>query len=449
MRDNGKYGSKITVERGAAKMTQIDLNIPSTQRHRLIIIGGGFGGIHLLRKVRKSNFQIVIIDRENHHTFQPLLYQVATSGLEGEAVTYPIRKLFHGRGETHFRLADVQRIDPEENLVVTNKGDIKYDFLVIATGAEPNFFGMENIAKNANTMKTLGEALEIRNKIIENFESASMMDDKISRQRRLSVVIAGGGPTGVELAGALSEFKNKLFPKEYSTLNSDDFDIYVVEALPKLLPAMSEKASAKSREFLEEMGVIVITDTMIKGFDGERIETEKGGIEANTMFWTAGVKPAAISGLNSESNTKSGRLAVDEFLKVKGYENIFAVGDVAQFTSEDCPDGLPMLASVATQQGRHLGNNFLRMEKRKNAKKFIYRDKGKMATIGEKRAVADLKNWKFQGTFAWFLWLGVHLVTLIGFKNKLIALTNWFWNYTRNDRHSEILTKIKNEYKTT
>ena len=418
-----------------------DLGVRRTERPRLVILGGGFAGLHLVRNLEKSDFQIVLIDKHNHHTFQPLLYQVATSSLEADSVAYPLRKPLRKHPDYHFRMAEVQRIVSGDNTIVTNRGTIEYDYLVIATGARTNYFGMDNIKKHALPMKTVDEALKIRNEILHNFEEALYTHDPQERQKLTNIVIAGGGPTGVELAGSIAEFRRYIMPQDYPDLDIEQSKIYLIELLPELLGPMSNEASAKSEEYLQQLGVDIKKDTKILDYDGEVVKTDQGNIPAKIMLWTGGVSGAFPEGLDDGLVTKKGRIKAGETGQVMGHERIFALGDVASIESKDHPKGYPQLASVAVQQGRFMAENLMRLRKGKSLKPFRYKNKGTMATIGRKKAVVDMPGFKFQGTTAWLVWLGVHLFSLVGFKNKLVTFTNWAWNYLRHDRETRLIIK--------
>lgn len=418
-----------------------DLGVRRTERPRLVILGGGFAGLHLVRNLEKSDFQIVLIDKHNHHTFQPLLYQVATSSLEADSVAYPLRKPLRKHPDYHFRMAEVQRIVSGDNMIVTNRGAIEYDYLVIATGARTNYFGMDNIKKYALPMKSVDEALKIRNEILHNFEEALYTHDPQERQKLTNIVITGGGPTGVELAGSIAEFRRYIMPQDYPDLDIGQSKIYLIELLPELLAPMSDEASAKSEEYLQELGVVIKKDTKILDYDGEVVKTDQESIPAKIMLWTGGVSGAFLEGLDDGLITKKGRIKTEVTSQVKGHERIFALGDVASMESEDYPNGYPQLASIAVQQGRFMAGNLIRLRDGKALKPFRYKNKGTMATIGRKKAVVDMPGFKFQGTAAWLVWLGVHLFSLVGFKNKLVTFTNWAWNYLRRDRETRLIIK--------
>ncbi|EKF56163.1 NADH dehydrogenase (ubiquinone) [Galbibacter marinus] len=420
------------------------MNIPQITIPRVVIIGGGFAGIQLAKKLAKQEVQVVMLDKHNYHTFQPLLYQVSTGGLEPDSIAYPIRKILSRFPNFYFRLANVTRIDPEAKKLETNIGPLKYDYLVLATGSKTNFFGNKEIELNSMIMKTVPEALNLRSLILQNFEKALLTDSLDEQDALMNFVIVGGGPTGVELAGALAEIKKGILPKDYPDLDTRRAQINIVQSSDRVLDGMSEVASRKAEEFLEKMGVNIWKDTLVTGYDGDIVSTNSElTFRTATMIWAAGVEGALIDGLKtSECLLPGNRLKVNEFLQVSHYKNIFAIGDIACMTSEDYPRGHPMVAQVAMQQGRNLGDNLLKiLENKTDLKPFVYKDKGTMATIGRNKAVVDLPSWKFQGFFAWFVWMFVHLLSLIGFRNRAIVFVNWVYNYIRFDRAARLIIR--------
>lgn len=419
------------------------MNIPQSSFPRVIIIGGGFAGIALAKKLSKKEFQVVLLDKHNYHTFQPLLYQVSTGGLEPDSIGYPIRKVLQGYLNFYFRLAEVQKVDTENEKVHTNIGELKYDYLVVATGSETNFFGNKSLKENSMAMKTIPQSLNLRSLILENFEQALLTDDLHEREALMNFVIVGGGPTGVELAGALAEIKKGILPKDYPDLDTRRAQINLVQGGGRLLPAMSEIASKKAEEFLEKLGVHVWKSLRVQSYDGKVAKTNSDTVfETATLIWAAGVKAVCLDGLNSEEYLcRGGRLRVNEFHQVEGFENVFAIGDVAQMESEAWPKGHPMMAQPAMQQGGNLGDNLVNLSEGKKMKPFKYKDKGSMATIGRNKAVADLPRFKFQGVFAWFVWMFVHLYFLIGFRNRLVVFINWVYNYIKFDREARLIIR--------
>jgi len=423
-------------------------NIPEAKYKRIIIVGGGFAGLNLARSLFKSGFQIVLLDQNNYHQFQPLLYQVATAGLEPSAVSFPFRRFLQKQQKAHFRIAKLEKILPESNEIITHIGAIDYDFLVLATGLKTNYFGIKNIEKKALPMKSVSEALLMRNTILQSYEKALNVENLQSREAHLNMVIVGGGPTGVELAGALAEMKNSILPKDYPELNFDLMSIFLFEAGPDLLASMSEQSSLKAKQFLEKLGVIVRTDAMVKDYNGTDVLLNDGTKHLTyNLIWTAGVTASTFEGIPETSIDKGNRMIVNEFNQVKGFDNIFAIGDTAVMKTKIYSSGHPQVAQVAIQQAKNLGNNLKRMESGKNMENFIYRDKGSLATIGRYLAVADLGKFKFQGFFAWLLWSLVHVLSLIGVKNKLMVLMDWTWNYLTYDPALRLMIKPSDKKK--
>lgn len=419
------------------------MNIPQSSFPRVIVIGGGFGGIALAKKLCKKEVQVVLIDKHNYHTFQPLLYQVSTGGLEPDSIAYPIRKVLQGYPNFYFRLAEVRRINPDKRILQTNIGEIDYDYLVVATGSETNFFGNKNIETKGMAMKSIPQSLNLRSLILENFEQALLTDDLHERDALMNFVIVGGGPTGVELAGALAEIKKGILPKDYPDLDTRRAQINLIQGSDRILPAMSEIASSKAEGFLENLGVNVWKNIRVTDYDGKHVSTNTDtSFESETLVWAAGVKAACIDGLDAkELLCRGGRLRVNQFHQVEGFKEIFAIGDVAQMETEAFPHGHPMMAQPAMQQGENLGENLVRIVEDKPLKPFVYKDKGSMATVGRNKAVVDLPKFKFQGVFAWFVWMFVHLYFLIGFRNRVVVFINWVYNYIRFDREARLIIR--------
>jgi len=416
----------------------------SKQTHfpKVIIIGGGFGGIQLAKKLKNKEMEVLMLDRHNYHTFQPLLYQVATGGLEPDSIAFPLRKVFKHQKNFNFRVADVQQILPAENKVITDIGEYDYDYLVMATGSETNFFGQKEIEHFSMPMKTVPEALNLRSLILQNLEEALMEKDPIKKEALMTFVAVGGGPTGVETAGALAELKNHVLVNDYPELDINKMKIYLIESDERILSPFSLEASAKAKEFLEKMGVNVLVDTRVNHYDGEKITyNNTQTIYTKSVIWSAGVKGALIPGLDKGELARGGRLKTTSYNLVNGYDNIFAIGDLAYMETEDFPNGHPGVAQVAIQQGQQLAYNLLRIVNQEKAHPFDYYDKGSMATIGRNKAVVDLKYWKFQGFFAWLTWMFVHLLFLVGFRNKLVTLMNWIVNYFSYDRGTRVIIR--------
>jgi NADH dehydrogenase len=416
------------------------VNIPESEFKRVLIIGGGFGGLHIAKGLKNKNFQVVMLDKNNYHTFQPLLYQVATSGLEPDSIAYPIRKIFKSQQRFHFRMANVQRIDPAENVVNTDIGDISYDYLVIATGTTTNFFGMKGVEKYAMTMKSVSEALDLRSLILQNFEKALLATEE-EQESCMNFPIVGAGPTGVDLAGALAELKNHILPADYPDLNIQRMKIQVIEMQDEVLKPMSEKASKKALNYLQELGVDVMLNKSVASFDGNKLTFQSGEVlESKTLIWAAGVKGNIIDGF-PESIIDKGRYMVDRTSKVRGTENVYAIGDIAHMTTPLFESGMPQVAPVANQQGDFLAKNLIRISNGQEPKLFEYFDKGSMATIGRNRAVVDMGKIKFQGTLAWFVWMFVHLISLVGFRNRVVTFFNWSYNYFSFDRGARLIIR--------
>ncbi len=425
----------------------MNTNIPNSSHPRVVIIGAGFAGLNLIKKLGNKPFQVIIIDRYNYHCFQPLLYQVATGGLEPSSIAHPIRKFANDYNNVLLRVAEVSAINAKENYITTSIGDISYDYLVLATGTKTNFFGKTGAAQNAMELKSIPDALDLRTRILENLEKALLTTELSERDRLMNFVIVGGGPTGVELAGALGELKKHVLIKDYPELDLRRMQINLIESSSEVLDAMSDEASAKSRTYLEELGVSLWLNTKVNEYDGSTATLNNGeSIATATLVWTAGVESALPDGLPAELLGRGKRVKVNEFNQILGYENAFAVGDACLQTEPNFENGYPQIAPVAIQQATQLGKNLLRITQNQAPTPFSYHHQGNMATVGRNRAVVDLKLFKSQGLFAWFVWMFVHLITLIGFRNKLIVFTNWFWNYLSYDRHLRLIIRPMSYY---
>ena len=425
---------------------QTHLELPTSTDPRIVIIGGGFGGIQLAKELKNKPFQVILIDRNNYHTFQPLLYQVATGGLEPDSIAFPLRKIFQGIKNVFFRMAEVEDINTLNKTIKTDIGNIKYDYLVIATGSTNNFWGMKDIEKNAMPLKSLKEALDLRSLVLQNLEKA--LNDPKQREACMNFVVVGGGPTGVEVAGALGELTRHVLPNDYPELNKDEIDIYLVESNKMILASMAPQTSAKALTFLTKLGVQVILNTRLQTYDGEKVKLSNGTeILACTVIWSAGVQGQTITGIPSASIQKGNRFIVNRYNQIEGLENVFAIGDVAGMVEEKYPNGHPMVAPVAIQQGKLLAKNLVQLINNNPLKQFTYKDKGSMATIGRNKAVVEIGAIRFQGAFAWFTWLAVHLMSLVGFRNRIVVLFNWMWNYLSYDRAIRIIVRpfIKKE----
>ncbi|GJM34252.1 MAG: NADH dehydrogenase [Saprospiraceae bacterium] len=419
-------------------------NIPDNGKKRLIIVGGGFAGLKLALKLRKSNFQVVLIDKHNYHQFQPLFYQVATSGLEPSAISFPLRKVFQKQKDIHFRIATVEYVDTKQKTIYTDLGLLAYDYLVLAMGGNTNFFGNESIEKHAIPMKSLTEAINLRNTILENFEEALNEVDQQKQESLLNIVIVGGGPTGVELAGALAEMKKYILPKDYPELDFSRMHIHLLEAGEKILNGYSEASSVKAKEYLERLDVKVQLNALVKNYDGKEVELGDGSsISTDSLIWAAGIKANNIEGFPEEVIGRGGRMIVDEYNHLKNHEDIYVIGDMAIMATKDAPKGHPQVAQVAIQQANMLGKNLLRLESGKPMQAFKYKDKGSLATVGRNLAVADLPGFSFQGFFAWILWLFVHLIAILGVKNRVLVFVNWAWSYFTYDQSLRLLINPK------
>lgn len=397
---------------------------------KVVIVGAGFGGIELAKTLKNKEVDVLLVDKHNYHTFQPLMYQVATGSLEADSIAFSIRKTFEGQKNFRFRIAEVKKVNTDKNSIETSIGNISYDYLIIATGSTTNFFGNKEIEQNALPMKSIVEALNLRSSILQNIEKALLLPTKQEREPYLTFVLVGAGPTGAELAGSIAEIRNFVLSKDYPELNKEEMKVYLVDFMPKVLANMSEQASEKAQQFLENMNVEVLTGVKVESYNGEVIAFE-GGRKINTknVIWSAGVMGIVPEGFSKEQIAKGNRLSTDEINRVTGLNNVFAIGDVSSSVSEAMPKGLPGVAPVAIQQGKHLAGNLLHLIKNEPTVDFKYNDQGSMATIGRNKAVVDLGKIKFQGFFAWLTWMFIHLVLLMGFRNKVVVFINWLGSY--------------------
>ncbi|MBO7295211.1 MAG: NAD(P)/FAD-dependent oxidoreductase [Bacteroidaceae bacterium] len=410
----------------------MSFNVPQTEKKRVVIVGGGFGGLKLANKLRKSNFQVVLIDRNNYHQFPPLIYQIASSGIEPSSISFPFRKIFQNRKDFYFRMAKVRSIFPEHKIIQTSIGKVKYDYLVLAAGTTTNFFGNKHVEEVAIPMKNVSEAMGLQNALLENLERALTCASERERMELLNVVIVGGGATGVEVAGALSEMKKYIIPKDYPDLPSSLINVYLVEAGPRLLSAMSPESSAHVEQYLREMGVNVLLNKMVTDYKDHRVMLKDGSsIATRTFIWVSGVAAQNVGNMPKESLGRGARIKVDAFNRVEGLVYVFCIGDqcIMEEGDPDWKGGHPQLAQVAIQQGRLLAKNLQRLEKGKDLKPFRYLNLGTMATVGRNRAVAEFKNIKMAGFVAWIMWLVVHLRSILGVRNKIIVFFNWMWSY--------------------
>ncbi|MCK7590971.1 NAD(P)/FAD-dependent oxidoreductase [Subsaxibacter sp. CAU 1640] len=406
-----------------------------THQPKIVIIGAGFGGITIAKSLKNKPVEVLLIDQHNYHNFQPLMYQIATGGLEPDSIAYPVRRIFREQDNISFRMAKVERVEATAKVLHTSIGDISYDYLVIATGSTNNFFNFEPVKNKLLTLKSIPDALNMRSYIYQNLEKALANDTSQPIEELMNVAIVGGGPAGIELAGALSEMKHYVLPKDFPDLDFSKMEIHLYEMAPKLLSAMSEQASKKTLLYLQKLGVNVFLNAKVEGYDGSVLKiADAETFKTETVIWTAGVKAAPIEGLPEASITGGSRILVDEYNAVNSTTHIFAIGDVAACITKENPRGLPMLAPVAQQQGKHLTKNLMRLIKNKPMKPFKYFNKGVMATIGRNKAVVDLPGWKFQGTFAWLVWMFIHIMSLVGFRNKVGAFLDWMANYFTYDK---------------
>lgn len=414
----------------------------SSRFPQVVIIGGGFGGLEVAKALANEPVDVLLLDKHNYHTFQPLLYQVATGSLEAGSIAFSLRKNFDNQKNFRFRVAEATQINPEKNTINTSIGEIRYDYLVLATGSTTNFFGNKDIEHHAMPMKSVPEALNLRYMILQNLEEAVLKETKEEREPYLSFVLVGAGPTGVELAGALAELKNHVLCKDYPDLNSDEMKVYLVDFLPRVLAAMSEQASAAAKDFLTKMGVEVLLNVKVENYDGDTITFEGGkNIRTKNVIWSAGVAGVVPEGLKNDIIVRGNRIRTDNICRVEGLGNIFAIGDVAAMITGDTPKGHPGVAQVAIQMGKITGKNILHLIKGEPTEPFKYFDKGSLATIGRNKAVADLGKIKFQGFFAWVVWMFVHLISLLGFRNKVVVFIHWVGSYISNNGGSRLIIR--------
>lgn len=412
---------------------------------KVVIIGGGFAGLKLARKLNnKEGIEVLLIDKHNYHQFQPLFYQVATAGLDASNISFPLRKVFHKSRNVRFRMAELKEIKPAENRLVTDIGEFDYDVLVLALGANTNFFGNTNLQELAFPMKSTPEALQLRHHLIQKFEDALMLKDEAELQKMLNIVVVGGGPTGVEISGALAEMRNNILPKDYPELDFSKMKIYLLEGSPKTLGVMSEKSSRQSRDYLENrLKVIVRTGTVVKDYDGDEVELSTGEkIPAKTVIWAAGVRGNVPAGIDPALVVRGNRIKVDRYNKIESLGNVYVIGDLAYMETPKYPHGHPQLANVALNQAKTLAGNLEKMcHHHNNLTEFEYRDKGSMATVGRNLAVVDIPAPKihFSGFLAWLVWMFLHLVLILGVKNRVQIFVNWMYKYFTYDQSLRLL----------
>ncbi len=402
-----------------------DLQFPT-----VIVVGGGFAGLQLIKELEGRPYKVLLLDKHNHHCFQPLLYQVATASLSADSIAHPFRRTVAPMPNVAFRMANVTAVDPARKVVITDHGEFPYDILVLATGSETNFFGMKDLEREAMQLKSIGQALDIRSDFLQDFEAALYQQDEHAQKRQLNFTIVGGGPTGVELAGALAEIRKTILKQEYRELDSERMRIVLIDSNERVLKNFSEKSSADAQRFLTNMGVEIMLGGRVTRYDGETITFKDGSTMASsTVIWAAGVKGSIIPGLEAAVEPKASRYAVDRFNQLKGVPDVFALGDVAFMQEGKWEFGHPQVAPAAIQQAELLAANLVRKADGKAMKEFTYTDKGSMATIGRFKAVLDVGSFHLGGAMAWFGWMFVHLMALVGFRNRLKVLMGWAWKY--------------------
>ncbi len=418
---------------------------------KVVIVGAGFGGLRLARKLNnKPGFEVILVDKFNHHQFQPLFYQVATAGLDASNISFPLRKIFQQSKNVRIRLAELKEVVPAANKIITDTEEIHYDVLALATGAGTNFFGNAALAAHVLPMKSIVEALQLKYRLLQNFEKALVETDPNELKRLMNIVIVGGGPTGVEVSGALAEMKNYILPKDFPELDFSLMNIYLLEGGDETLASMSDKSSLQSRQYLEKLGVIVLTNTLVKDYNGREVLLKEGKpIATATVIWAAGIKGNIPTGIDNILIMRGNRIKTDPYCKVLGHDNIYVVGDLAYMETPDYPHGHPQLAAVAMQQADSLAANLKLMEKKSSRGKlreFKYHDKGSMATVGRNLAVVDIPKPKlhFGGFIAWLIWMGLHLMLILGVKNRFFVFLNWLYNYFTYDQNLRLIFKESN-----
>lgn len=411
----------------------------------LIVIGGGFAGLELIKKLDNKPIKVTVLDKNNYFNFQPLMYQVASGGLGPDGIAYPLRKLISRMPNVAFRMAEVNKVDVTRNEVVTNIGTFHYDYLCIATGAQTNFFGNKELEQHCMQLKSIPDALDLRSDILQEFEKALSESETGDIDRILNFVVVGGGPTGVETAGALAEIKKNVLPADYKELDASKMQVHLIEAAPRVLAAMSEISSVKAKKFLEELGVKVQLNTAVQSYDaasGNLTLSNGQVLRTDTIIWSAGVKGKTLEGIPESTLARGNRYKVDAYNKIEGLNNVYAIGDISYMTSDAAyPNGHPMVATVAQQQGVLLGKNLVRLIGNQPLKEYKYLNLGSMATIGRHKAVFEIFGVKMQGYIAWLGWMFLHLMLLVGFRNRVVVLLNWVWNYLSYSRAIRIITR--------
>jgi NADH:ubiquinone reductase (H+-translocating) len=412
-------------------------------KKKIIVVGGGFAGLQFIKHLKKGSFDVMLIDRLNHHQFQPLFYQVATSQIEPTSISFPFRKIFQNRKDISVRLAEVLSVDPENNTILTTAGSFSYDYLVIATGARTNFFGNGEIMKNALSLKTTYEAITIRNRILENFENILNSGDT-PEESMFNIIIVGGGPTGVELSGAFAEIRRDILPKDYPGIDISRIKVILLEGGPHTLNTMSDMAKKKSEKYLNDMGVILKTGVFVRNYDGDKLTLSNGeNMRSRHVIWAAGITGNLIKGLSPEVITAANRIKVNRMNMAQGYKNIYAIGDIAFMETPGYPAGHPQVANVAINQGKNLARNLRSLQTGGRQTEFEYKDLGSMATVGRNKAVVDLPFIRFGGYFAWYVWMFLHLMLILSVRNKLIVFINWAWNYFTKNSSLRLILKVQ------
>ncbi len=421
------------------------LNIPNSNLPRIIIVGAGFAGLKLAQKLNSNKYQIVLIDKNNYHQFQPLFYQVATASLEASSITFPLRRIFRKKKNIHIRYAELIDVKSEDNEINTSLGVLKYNHLVLCMGLETNYYNLDNVKEFSYPMKSVTEAMQLRNAILENFEKALTAESEEERSGMMNIAVIGGGPTGVELSGALAEMKKYILPKDFPELNFNDSHIYLIEGSNRILHSFSEPSSIKAEKYLNKLGVKVFTNSVVKDYDGKVLMLIDGRcINVKTLIWAAGVTVSPVNGIDTAVYTKGNRIKVNNCNLILGLQNIYAIGDIAFLTEEKFPNGHPQVAQVALQQAKNLAKNFNKFSDCSKFLPFKYKDRGSMATIGRNRAVAEFPFAKFGGFLAWLIWTFIHLMAIVGVKNRLLIFINWAWSYFSSDKSFRLIYKIRN-----
>lgn len=416
-------------------------------RKKVIVIGGGFAGVQFVQTLDESFFDILLIDKLNHHQFQPLFYQVATSQIEPSNISFPLRNVFKGKKNLKIRMTELLSVDVENKSITTGIGNFSYDYLVIATGCKTNFFGNKEIEKHALTLKTTYEAITVRNKILETFENILSADDDL-KKKLLNLVIVGGGPSGVELAGAFAEVKKNFLPKDYPGIDFSKFNVILIEGNETTLSSMSLNARMASMKYLRELGVELILDAHVVNYDGEKLIYKPDGkdsaeheIFTQNVIWVAGITGVKIPGIADENYVRNNRILVNRFNKIEKADSIYAIGDISFMVTPNYPNGHPQVANVAINQAKLLAKNLKAIELNRNCEEYEYVNLGSMATIGTRKAVVDMPVYKFKGYFAWVVWMFLHLMLILSVKNKLIIFINWAWKFITRDTSLRLILK--------